>query len=149
MSLFNFFTKKKNQTKNKLIELQKKVHKLNYKEKEVAVSLSDFFEENKELGSIGCNLEDVLEPRFFYNCLKKLEQKPDVESILIRITDMEEGEWPFSDTIYVISSMNTEQLYKELESLEPTEINNEWMYGLPETESPIRKGKYVHSIWWD
>jgi hypothetical protein len=69
------------------------------------VSLEEFFDGNNDLGSIGPNLDSQPTPQEFYVFLKNLRSWPDVADVRILITQYDgPGIWPFSDTIFVITS---------------------------------------------
>lgn len=129
------------------------VHKIfstGYPANEIVVSLEDFFNGNNDRASIGPNIHiDQPSPQEFYQKLSELKRSLKVEDVLIRIQDVEELDWPFSDTVYIITKFSKEELFKELIELKPDEIYEEWMYGKPINAPEIKKGYSIFSIWWD
>ena len=75
------------------------------------VSLELFFDGNDDCGSIGYNLPDQISPQQFREILQPIRDRKDVADILIEIKDLEDLDgWPSTDTIWVVTSMNREQL---------------------------------------
>src|SRR6185312_11119599 len=70
------------------------------------LSIDEFFKENNEIGSIGCNLDSEPSPEQFYAALQVIAQRSDVKDIRVQITAFDVPEWPFSDTIYIMTSAN-------------------------------------------
>src|SRR5204862_5889798 len=87
------------------------------------VTLEEFVEGNDDSGSIGCNLVPTLSPANFYRILKEIRSRKDVQDVFVEIRDMEdtEGIWPFSDTVFVLTSADPEELKKWLKTLSPDE----------------------------
>ncbi|MEM1337347.1 MAG: hypothetical protein AAF634_10345 [Bacteroidota bacterium] len=133
--------------KEKLIE---KIYALGYPENEIAVSLEDFFDGNNDAASIGPNIHtDPPSPQEFYQQLSELKKSEKVDEILIRIQDVEDLDWPFTDTVYIVSKLSMEELKLTLTALQPDEIYEEWMYGKPINVPEIKDGFSIYSVWWD
>lgn len=114
---------------------------------EALVTVDEFFDGNADLGSIGCNLVPHPGLDVFYRLLKSLEARADVSDVLLRICDVDEGDWPFSETVLVAGSIPLETLSELTEPLEPTEL---WV----ETLSPDPRRRnglagQVKLLWWD
>jgi hypothetical protein len=62
------------------------------------VTVSEFFDGNDDLGSIGCNLSDHPGVDHFGRVLSDIEARSDVEEVWMRIYDLE-GNWPFSENL--------------------------------------------------
>jgi hypothetical protein len=118
---------------------------------EVVVSLEDFFNGNEDPGSIGCNLGDEQPPiAEFYGVLKAIRSRQDVQDVLVRIYEYDDpSSWPYTDTVYIITSASTDQVESWVESLKPSEIYPEWMYGKPAAAPEPKAGMTPHSVWWD
>ena len=115
------------------------------------VSLEDFFIGNVDMGSIGCNL--MRHPRIatFYKTLKQIREHPDVQDILVGISDVEETEgiWPFSDAIYILTRLPVRKVTRWLKRLQPDEV-----YDVPTDRQPERlpeplPGYRIVLAWWD
>jgi hypothetical protein len=118
---------------------------------EIAVPLKLFFEGNDDRGSIGCNLgENQPEIEDFYQTLARLTERPEVQDVWVRITDSSDDEsWPYSDTIYVISSLPQSEIESALHNLMFDEVFAGWMCGKPVSIPEPRSGFAAYSIWWD
>jgi hypothetical protein len=131
-------------------DLIQKIKALGFPESEVVVSVEDFFEGNEDYGSIGCNIyPNQPSPADFYKKFKELKQNKSVGDILIRIVDIEDGDWPFTDAVYIISNLNVEQIKELVKDLTPDEVYEDWMYKKPINAPEIKPDMKVFSIWWD
>jgi hypothetical protein len=119
------------------------------------VSLEDFFTGNDEEGSIGCNLLDHPGLPFFFETLKSIRNKDNVQDVVIVITDIDTlkepyNEWAFSDRIYVITKANLEEVKEWLVQLSPDEVEVGWAANQPHPTAPIvLESNKVYSAWWD
>ena len=135
---------------NKKEKLVEKIYSIGYPDNEIVVSLEDFFDGNNVRASIGPNIHiDQPSPQEFYQKLAELKKSEKVEDILIRIQDVEDLDWPFTDTVYIISELAMEELKAKLTDLKPDEIYEEWMYGKPINAPEIKNGFSIFSVWWD
>lgn len=89
------------------------------------VSLEDFFEGNKDEGSIGCNLLEHPGIETFYNVLLKIREQENVQDVFIEIMDKEGDEdyWAFLKRLYILTSVDQETVEKWVSELEPSEID--------------------------
>lgn len=115
------------------------------------VSLEEFFLGNDDPGSIGCNLLDHPGIDYFYQLLGNLRQKSEVQDVLVEIYDLEEegDAWPFSERVYLLTSASQPQVEEWVAPLQPDEVNEGWMFGLPPAAPALESGMSVFSIWWD
>ena len=118
---------------------------------EIAVPLDLFFTGNDDPGSIGCNLGPQQPAiRDFYAAFSSLRERPEVQDIWVRIYDADdENCWPFSDTVYVISSLSQAEIKAALSSLKFDEVSSGWMYGKPVSAPVPKSGFKPYSVWWD
>jgi hypothetical protein len=131
-------------------ELLNKIKSNGFPDKEVALTLDEFFIGNNDTGSIGVNLYPAQpSPTTFYETFKQLIQTGQVESVYIRIADVDDTEWFFTDTVFIVGQITLDQLRQGVAYLHPTEIYNNWMYGLPANLSDNFSNKQVYSLWWD
>lgn len=120
-------------------------------EGEVVVSLDDFFTGNDDLGSIGCNLGDE-QPAIseFYRVLKVVRSKSEVQDVLVRIYQYDDPlSWPYTDTVYIITSAPAKKVEEWVAPLKPDEIYPQWMYGKPAAAPEPESGMTAYSVWWD
>lgn len=118
---------------------------------ELVVSLEDFFTGNDDLGSIGCNLgDDQPSIQDFFETLKEIRSKPQVQDVLVRIYDYDDpASWPYTDTVYVLTSAPLDEVEEWVAPLHPDEVHVEWMYGKPGAAPEMKKGVTPFSVWWD
>ena len=123
----------------------------------ILVSLEDFFEGNGDSGSIGPNLNPQPGPKKFYTVLQEVRRRKDVQDVLIRIRMVEsEDMWPFSDTVYILTSAPTAEVASWLKALNPSEVyDNSVKHLTPDWPSrlafprDLRPGMRVVYAWWD
>src|SRR5262249_50724473 len=106
---------------------------------------------NDDLGSIGCNLVEHPGVDRFYSVFRGIKVCPEVQDVVVAITDlMEEDEaWPFSDTVFVLTSADPAIVESWVAPLDPSEVAaaafGERPRGLPE----LAPGMTVVCVWWD
>jgi hypothetical protein len=96
------------------------------------LTLEEFFDGNDYTGSIGCNLEAEPEPGEFYEVLKAIRSRAEVSDVRLQITcvDHPGEDWPFSDTIWIMTSAAPEIVRTWLpEHLAPDEVWEGWLDG--------------------
>lgn len=114
------------------------------------LTLDEFFEGNTDAGSIGCNLPNPPEPKTFYTLFKSISQRPDVKDIRVQISDMNDMEWPFSDTVYIMTSASPEEVFTWFpEDLRPDETFSG--FGVAQSHEPYQVPSGVQPVgcWWD
>jgi hypothetical protein len=73
-----------------------------------------------------------------------------VQDVLVRIYDYDDPtSWPYTDTVYIISSAPLEDVKKWVSSLLPDEVYAQWMYGKPPAAPEVKLGMTPYSVWWD
>lgn len=104
-----------------------------------AVSLELFFDGNDDLASIGCNLPEHPGIGAFADVLRAMRERPDVGDVLVGVSEvMPDGEWPFSDTVYVLTEAPAGDVAEWAAGLGPDEVvEAEW------------KGGRAVVLWWD
>lgn len=123
------------------------------------VSIERFFDGNDDLGSIGCNLTEHPGIEAFRQILHTLSQRPDVEAIYARISELDPGEdsWPFTDTVLVAGTISAEELRSIVAPLGPDEVGRAAEFGA--FKSIVhrhgnriivhRHGNRMLAVWWD
>ena len=118
---------------------------------EPVVSLEQFFEDNVDLGSIGGNLSPHPGIATFYRVLREIRDRPDVDDVLVGISEvMENGEWPFANHVYVITTASPADVAKWAAPLDSDEPGDGWWNGAP-PRWPIQVPGDAHivTLWWD
>ena len=120
---------------------------------EPVVSLKDFFVGNQDYGSIGCNLNSAIAPQRFYQQLKDIGERPEVQEIWVEISyadgnEFDPLEWPFSDRIYLLSSASPETMVQWLAPLQPDEIATDHI-SRRLTANAMGSELRIYRVWWD
>lgn len=113
------------------------------------LTIDEFFEGNVEVGSIGCNLDGAPGPDAFRVVLSAIARRPDVEDIRVQITAFDVPEWPFSDTVYIMTSATPEEVETWFpEHLKPDET---WAGFVDQPYEPyqVPNGTSPVACWWD
>jgi len=113
------------------------------------LTIDEFFEGNTVVGSLGCNLEAAPEPEVFYALFQKIAQRPDVKDIRVQITAFDDPDWPFSDTVYIMTTASPEEVLNWFpEELRPDET---WAGFLDQAYEPytVPAGVQPVACWWD
>lgn len=114
------------------------------------VSVHEFFEGNDTMGSIGCNLLSEPSPADFYRLFLELLERPDVADIRVQITMFDVPEWPFSDTVYLVTTASPAEVQSWFP--EPLRPDDTWLgFAVDQTYEPyqIREGFQVVAAFWD
>ena len=120
---------------------------------EPVVGVDLFFDENDDLGSIGCNLSDHPGVDRFHGILRSIEQRSDVAGVWIGISEvMPEGDWPFSDHVYVVTHALGAEVVSWAAELQPEpdfRTDQWWNRVPPAIPIPVPDGYHVIMLWWD
>jgi hypothetical protein len=126
------------------------IDELSSQTEHLIVPMDRFFDGNDDVGSIGCNLLKHPGIEIFCDTFSNLAQRPDVEAIYARIAELDPGQgcWPFSDTVFVVGNIPSNELRAILQQLDPDEVGRGEDYDLPE-EIRRRHAEPVIAAWWD
>jgi hypothetical protein len=116
------------------------------------VTLDEFFFGNDDFGSIGCNLSPMLGPQFFYEKLKSIRSQPNVQDVLVEVTEIEEEDpatWPFSDRVYVFTNATREDVVHWAAALQPDAVEQGLPKGRPDSALELKAGYQCYGLWWD
>ena len=92
-------------------KLLNKIKSDGFPDKEVVLTLDEFFIGNKDIYSIEVNLyPDQPSPATFYETFKRLIQAGQVESVNVRIADVDDTEWFFTDTVFIVGQITLDKL---------------------------------------
>jgi hypothetical protein len=141
--------------KDKIIE---QLEKFGFPENEVVLTLDEFFADNDAFfagpegyASIGVNISpNQPSPQTFYETLKFLIDTYKATNIFAKITDAEEPEdWFFTDTVYIVSDLDIDEIAILTKNLSPDEIGEGWCSGLPVNIDKSYLNKSVYFLFWD
>ena len=114
------------------------------------ISPEDFFEGNDDMGSIGCNLSDHPGVDNFYRIFERIRSRRDVQDVLVEIKDLvDEHSWPFTDTIFVLTSMEEHELKNLVAELNPDEVGQFPQASIPTDLPTLKIGMRALGVWWD
>lgn len=115
------------------------------------VTVEEFFEGNADEASIGCNLSKHPGLARFYEVLRAIRDRSDVQDVWVEIWEVMEGEdeWPFAERIYILSEAQREEVASWLVDLQPDEIDEGWSAGPPARAPELLPGMRVYGAWWD
>jgi hypothetical protein len=114
------------------------------------LTIDEFFEGNDCIGSIGCNLDGQPSPDRFYSLFKTIAARPDVRDIRVQITMFDNPEWPFSDTVFVMTSATDDDVRSWFpEELLPDEIGEAIPFDSRFEPYEIPSGARAIFCWWD
>ena len=114
------------------------------------LTLAEFFEGNEVDGSIGCNLTPTPTPREMYEILKRIAARPDVCDVRVEVTMFDVPEWPFSDTVWVITSAAPEAVAEWFEeTVRPDGCYAGWHARASVEPCNVPAGMHPVSCWWD
>ena len=114
------------------------------------LTLAEFFEGNDVDGSTGCNLNPMPSPAEFYDLLKGIAARPGVADVRVQVTMFDAPEWPFSDTVWVVTSASPEVVASWFdESVRPDECIPGWQEGVAVEAYTVPAGMKPIMSWWD
>jgi len=116
------------------------------------VTLEEFFLGNDDYGSIGCNLSPMLGPQFFYEKLKSIRSRPNVQDVLVEVNEIEEKDpamWPFSDRVCVFTNATPEDVAHWAAALQPDAVEQGLALGRADSAPELKAGYHCYGLWWD
>jgi hypothetical protein len=114
------------------------------------LTMAEFFEGNSHAGSIGCNLTSAPTPQRFYELFKRIASRDDVEDVRVQITMFDDPAWPFSDTVYLMTSASVDDVASWFDDdLRPNEVGEGFMPGQTYEPYTVPTGTRVICCWWD
>jgi hypothetical protein len=131
--------------------LLKKIKERGFPKNEVFVSIDEFFEGNNDDGSIGANIyPDPPSLADFYNTLKEIKKDSRTDELLVRIADIDDTEWFYTDMIYISGRYKSAEIKKLFKLLRPDEVYEGMMYDEEPSNIPqLKPGSKAYSVWWD
>ncbi|MFC5452238.1 hypothetical protein [Paenibacillus aestuarii] len=115
------------------------------------ITINEFFSGNTDDFSIAANIDNHPTVDEFQKDLNEIQLDNGIENILIEITDIDENQWPYSERIYIIGTIEKNELIMKLDVLEPTEVEEENSF-VQSTKSKFNlqsNNSKIYSVWWD
>ena len=114
------------------------------------LTLAEFFDGNDVVGSICCNLNPTPTPAELHALLSRIATRPDVSDVRVQVTMFDEPDWPFSDTVWVITSADASAVRSWFpEHLAPDDVVTGWQEGVAYEPYPVPTGMRPMGCWWD
>jgi len=114
------------------------------------LTLEEFFTGNSVVGSICCNLDPCPDPQQVFEALKRIRQRDGVADVRIQISAFDDPDWPFSDTVWVITCADSAEVSAWLPSeLAPDECWEGWIESYSYEECEVPDGMQPIAVWWD
>ncbi len=113
------------------------------------LTLAEFFEGNEPPERLGCNIAPGMQPTDVSSLLRRIAARYDVADVFVEIAMFDDEAWPFSDTVWVITAADTEQVVKWFGDSRPAECWIGWTTGVEFEPCPIPDGMRPVACWWD
>lgn len=114
------------------------------------LTLPEFFDGNSVVGSIGCNLSPAPGPAAFRRVLEAIAARPEVADVRVQVSMFDDPDWPFSDTIWVLTSAHADTAAPWFpEGLRPDDVFVGWPTGDPVETCAVPPGTQPVACWRD
>jgi hypothetical protein len=120
------------------------------------VPLELFFAGNEDPASIAPNLDPHPGVRTFERVLQEIRERPDVADVVLQIDEVMEGEWPYAQAAYVITTASAESVHRWAAELQPDELVEDedelppWLgRPAPPGAPEVPTGHKVVTLFWD
>ena len=117
----------------------------------VVLTLEEFFDGNRDVASIGCNLAEPPSLADFRRVLTSIRARADVQDVLMCVSeDMGDEDWPFVDRVLVLTTAPVTDVAAWLAPLQADEPYLLETYPGPTRFLPaLRERHTVVAGWWD
>jgi len=120
------------------------------------VPLELFFDGNDDPASIAPNLDPHPGIQTFERVLREIRARPEVADVVMQIDEVVEGEWPYAQAAYVVTTASWEDVYGWAAELRPDELVGDedeappWLgRGRPPGAPDVPAGHRVVTLFWD
>ena len=114
-----------------------------------------FFDGNDDDASIAANLWEHPGANAFRDLVARVGHEPGVAGVLVAITDPMDGDagsWPYTDTLYILTSETPAAVREWFAAVSPDEVEPGWgtVSGEPPAGAPpLAPGIRPVRVWWD
>lgn len=99
---------------------------------------------------MGCNLVPTPTPAQLRDVLEAVFRRPEVADVRVQITMFDDPDWPFSDTVWVMTSASTDTVRAWFpEELAPDDVWEGWQEGSSYEAYDVPEGTRPVACWWD
>jgi len=85
-----------------------------------------------------------------YALLKKIAERPDVEDVRVEVTAFDDPDWPFSDTVHIMTSASAQEVTSWFkEDFAPDDVQEGFQDGQSYEPYSVPAGSKVVTCWWD
>jgi len=91
-------------------------------------------------------------PQGFYQVLKAVRERADVQDVLVEIDDLDEVNntiWPFSECVYILTKASLEDIEAWVATLFPDPVETGYLGGKPSQAPELLPGYQVYAVRWD
>jgi hypothetical protein len=89
-------------------------------------------------------------PARFFEIFKRIAGRSDVKDIRVQITAFDDPDWPFSDTVYIMTSASAEEVAGWFDAdLRPDEVSEGFRLGMTYERYDIPPDTRPVLCWWD
>ena len=118
------------------------------------VTATRFFDGNDDDACIAANLYEHPGVARFAAVVATLEARPDVQEVLVAITDLmaeDEGSWPYTDTLFVLTSADATAVASWMAEFTPDEVEPDFASDAdaPVGAPALAPGMRAVRVWWD
>ncbi|HMP52438.1 MAG TPA: hypothetical protein PKD05_12870, partial [Candidatus Melainabacteria bacterium] len=105
---------------------------------------------NEADGSIWCNLPDMPTVAEVFKILSAIRSKEEVADIRVEVTTFDDPDWPFSDSVWVITSADAETVKSWFsEDRAPDYVTVGWREDSIFEPVEVPQGMHPVLCWWD
>lgn len=113
------------------------------------LSLEEFFEGNHSPGSICVNCTPTPDAATVFRVLKQIRDRKDVADVLVQVTIFDDPEWPYSDTVWVLTTADPDEVKSWFdEYMAPDECYEGWD-DTEREETEVPAAFHPVCCWWD
>jgi hypothetical protein len=114
------------------------------------LTIEEFFDGNEIVGSIGCNLDGEPHPSEFRKILENIRNRDDVSGVYIQVTEMDDPDWPFSDTAWIVTTADENDISGLFpDNFAPNEVWEDFFEDRIYEPIEIPDSYKVVACWWD